>query len=96
MQHDKSTTVDIIRFEPRYAEDFKRLNLEWLEKHFRVEPIDARVLERPADLIKGGGGIFLARSGAQIIGTCALIHEHDGRYEVSKMSVTDGYKGLGI
>jgi hypothetical protein len=37
------TTADIIDFESRYAADFKRLTLEWLELHFHVEPIDEQV-----------------------------------------------------
>jgi ATP phosphoribosyltransferase regulatory subunit HisZ len=28
----------LIPLERRYAADFKRLNLEWLERYFRVEP----------------------------------------------------------
>ena len=33
-------SVEIVPFEERHAEDFKRLNLEWLRKYFRVEPAD--------------------------------------------------------
>jgi hypothetical protein len=36
-------TAEIIDFESRYAADFKRLDLESLELHFRVEPIDEQV-----------------------------------------------------
>lgn len=89
-------TVEIILFESRYAEDFKRLNLEWVEKYFRVEPVDEVVLSNPDGIIGEGGAIYLARTGAEIIGTCALINDGDGRYELSKMSVTDGYQGLGV
>jgi len=32
--------IEIIPFENQYASDFKRLNLEWLEKYFDVEPLD--------------------------------------------------------
>ena len=92
----RSEAIDIIRFESRHAKDFKRLNLEWLEKYFRVEPIDVRVLSQPRLLLEDGGAIFLARSGKKIIGTGALIRGEHGRYEVSKMAVTDGFKGLGV
>jgi len=37
-----------------------------------------------------------ARCGREIIGTCALLQAGDGRCEVSKMAVTDGFKGHGI
>lgn len=88
--------TDIIAFEPRYAADFKRLNLEWLERHFRVEPIDVQVLSLPQDLLDSGGVIWLARQGDEIIGCCALIAKGDGAYEVSKMAVTAAARGQGI
>jgi GNAT superfamily N-acetyltransferase/DNA-binding MarR family transcriptional regulator len=89
-------TVEIIPFERRYARDFKRLNLEWLEKYFRVEPIDEEVLSRPDAILHAGGAIFLARRQGKIIGTCALLHKGDGRFELSKMAVTEHCQGLGI
>jgi DNA-binding MarR family transcriptional regulator/GNAT superfamily N-acetyltransferase len=88
--------VEIIPFQRRYAADFKRLNLEWLEKHFRVEPIDEQVLSRPLDILRGGGAIFLARYRGAIVGTCALLNAGDGRFELSKMAVTGSHQGLGI
>lgn len=88
--------VEIIPFERRYAADFKRLNVEWLEKYFRVESIDEQVLSRPLAILREGGAIFLARQGTAIVGTCALLAAGDGRFELSKMAVTDSHKGLGI
>jgi GNAT superfamily N-acetyltransferase len=93
---NRNKVIEIIPFERRYAKDFKRLNLEWVERYFRVEPVDEAVLSHPERIIKNGGAIFLARAGREIIGTCALISEDDGHYELSKMSVTDGYQGLGV
>ena len=88
--------VAIIPFERRYAADFKRLNVEWLEKYFRVEPIDAEVLSKPLQIVRDGGAIFLARYRGAIVGTCALLNAGNGRYELSKMAVTPGHQGLGI
>ena len=93
---EDAAAVAIIPFEPRYAADFKRLNVEWLEKYFRVEPIDEEVLSKPARLLRDGGAIFLARYRGAVVGTCALLHAGDGRYELSKMAVTAGHQGLGI
>lgn len=96
--------VAVIPFEPRYREDFKRLNVEWLEKHFYVEAIDNEVLSQPERMILAPGGhIFLARLGGgagetgegEIVGTCALIKTPDG-FELSKMAVTERYQGLRI
>jgi GNAT superfamily N-acetyltransferase/DNA-binding MarR family transcriptional regulator len=88
--------VEIIPFERRYAADFKRLNIEWLEKYFRVEPIDEEVLSQPARILREGGAIFLARHRGAIVGTCALINAGEGRFELSKMAVSPGHQGLGI
>lgn len=88
--------VEVIPFEARYRDDFKRLNVEWLEKHFYVEAIDNEVLSQPERVILAPGGhIFLARLGQEIVGTCALIKVGDG-FELSKMAVTERYQGLRI
>ena len=89
-------TVEIIPFEQCYAGDFKRLNVEWLERYFRVEPIDEEVLSRPLEILREGGAIFLARYRGEIVGTCALLTAGEGRYELSKMAVTTRHQGLGI
>ena len=54
--------VEIIPFHPRHRDDFKRLNVEWLERYFYVEAIDHEVLSDPEGAILAPGGyIFLAR-----------------------------------
>jgi DNA-binding MarR family transcriptional regulator/GNAT superfamily N-acetyltransferase len=93
---EDAAPVEIIPFERRYAADFKRLNIEWLEKYFRVEPIDEEVLSKPQRILRAGGAILLARHRGAIVGTCALLHAGEGRFELSKMAVTAGHQGLGI
>ena len=88
--------IEIIPFENRYAADFKRLNLEWLEKYFAVEPGDEDVLSRPHRIIEKGGALLLAKCGTEIIGTCAVIYEGGGHFEISKTSVTAAFQGNGI
>ena len=72
---DSGHEVQIKPFAPRHAADFKRLNFEWLQKFFRIEPIDEQVLSNPRDIIRKGGAIFVARRGGKIVGTCALIND---------------------
>jgi DNA-binding MarR family transcriptional regulator/GNAT superfamily N-acetyltransferase len=93
---DGPGAVEIIAFERRYGPDFKRLNVEWLEKYFRVEPIDEEVLSRPMRILRDGGAIFLARYRGAIVGTCALLNAGSARFELAKMAVTAGHQGLGI
>jgi len=96
LHKDEARAVEVIPYEPRYRTDFKRLNLEWLERYFRVEPIDVAVLSRPEAILRNGGLILVARLRTKIIGTCAVMFDSDRRYELSKMSVTAGYQGLGV
>ena len=88
--------VEIIPFEARYRGDFKRLNVAWLEKHFRVEPIDEAVLSDPErHILEPGGRILFARVDGGIAGTCALMPEGD-RVELTKMAVDERFQGLGL
>lgn len=91
-----AAAVEVIPYEPRFRADFKRLNIEWLERYFKVEPIDVVVLSKPQAILRAGGFILLARLRGEIIGTCAVIHDAGTRYELSKMSVTARYQGLGV
>ncbi|RKS94078.1 acetyltransferase (GNAT) family protein [Flavobacterium limicola] len=90
-------TIEIIPFSPAYKEAIKTLNLEWLQKHFRVEPKYEIVLSDPqGQIIDKGGMIFYAKYKDEIVGTVSLIKIDDTTFELSKMAVTDGVQGLGI
>lgn len=88
--------LEIIPYEPALKEHFYRLNAAWLERYFRLEDIDRVVLGDPGRyVLKPGGAIFFARLGDEVIGTCALLHESPGVYELSKMGVDEMFRGLG-
>lgn len=87
--------VEIVDYEPQYAKAFRDLNVEWLEKHFEVEPVDEAIFERPEKILEDGGTIVFARLGDEIVGTCALVKQKDG-YEVAKMGVTEKHRGKHI
>lgn len=92
-----SDTLEIVQFESRYRDDFKRLNVEWLEEYFYVEAIDHEVLSDPEGrILQPGGAILLARQNHEIVGTAALIKAGDDRFELSKMAVTRHHRGAGI
>lgn len=82
---------------PEWRADFERLNLDWLERYFSVEPIDRRVLGDPqAHIVDPGGHIFFALDGERVVGTGALLRESDGVYELSKMAVEPAAQGRGV
>ncbi|PRZ19836.1 GNAT family N-acetyltransferase [Flavobacterium granuli] len=89
--------VAIVSFSADLKEPIKTLNIEWLEKYFRVEPKDEKVLSNPQqEIIDKGGMIFYARYKDAIVGTVSLIKIEETAFELSKMAVTDGLQGLGI
>ena len=89
--------VQIIDYQPIHKEDFKRLNVEWIEKYFTVEPHDLDQLDDPEGyILSQGGKILLAQLGDLIVGTCALIKTGDTSYELAKMAVSPQHQGLGI
>jgi GNAT superfamily N-acetyltransferase len=97
-----STDLRIIDFDPRWREDFARLNIDWLERWFVVEPVDREVLGDPETHILANGGRVLfallrdADGRERAVGTVALKREDEGVYELTKMAVEEGHRGAGI
>ena len=90
-------TIELIEFEEKYHDDFKRLSYEWLEKYVSVEPEDERILNNPKEVILDSGGyIFLVKINEEIVGTVSLIKVDDVTYELAKLAVTQKCQGLGI
>ena len=89
--------ISVIDFEPKYAADFLRLNVEWLDKYELTEPADISMLENyQSEILDTGGAIFLAKAGNEIVGSAALIQEKPGEFELAKMAVTEAWQGKGI
>lgn len=89
--------VEVILYEDRYADDFRRLNLEWLDKYNLTEEYDLVVLDDPrGKVLDSGGVIYLAKAGEEIVGSAGLMKEHEGVYELVKMAVTEQWQGKGI
>lgn len=87
--------IEVIDYQEKYKYFFKKLNEEWLEKYFEVEPYDAEVLSKPEEyILDKGGKIFFAKENEDIIGTVALMPK-DGSYELTKMAVTDRLQSKG-
>jgi len=90
--------IRIVDYAPQWRADFARLNLEWLEMHFVVEPIDRIVLLDPeTHILDPGGHILFALDGdGHVVGTVALKREGEGVYELTKMAVDPACRGQGI
>jgi DNA-binding MarR family transcriptional regulator/GNAT superfamily N-acetyltransferase len=87
-------SVEILRYSTGYGEIFLQLNYEWLNKYFKVEEEDKKILSNPEnEIIKKGGEIFFARIDNEIVGTCAAIKLDKETYELAKMAVTEKAQG---
>ncbi|MDO7874453.1 bifunctional helix-turn-helix transcriptional regulator/GNAT family N-acetyltransferase [Hymenobacter sp. ASUV-10] len=92
-----ASAVRVLDYAPQYQPDFKQLNLEWIEQHFRVEVPDLQALDHPEEyILQAGGHILLAEYQGRIVGTCALLRMDDEGYELAKMAVSPTAQGLGI
>lgn len=79
------------------ATAFRRLNEEWITRHFVLEPKDIETLSDPGDTIfRKGGRILMACANAEPVGCVALIPMGDGVVELAKMAVAPLYRGRGI
>ena len=89
--------ITILPFEEKYSDDFRKLNIEWLNEYFNVEPYDEYQLSHPlSEIINKGGHIFLALENENIVGTAALMKENSSSFELTKMCVTKSSQGKGI
>jgi putative acetyltransferase len=91
------TEFEIVDYSPRFGDAFGRLNREWLEQYFRVEPIDVEILSDPqSKVIEPGGAILYLLLESEVVGTVALKHEGEGVFELTKMAVTSGHQNKGL
>lgn len=89
--------MQIIAFEPRHAQAWKRLNEAWIAKHFAIEPKDREVLDDPiGTILAKGGAIFMAQQDGEAVGCVGLIALPDGGFEVAKMAVGEAAQGMGL
>ena len=87
----------IIDYADQYQPVFKELNVEWLDQYNLTESHDLEILDNPHKTILAEGGvIYLAQSDNRIVGSAALIKEHDGMYELAKMAVAKEFRKMGI
>ncbi|HKX58443.1 MAG TPA: GNAT family N-acetyltransferase [Steroidobacteraceae bacterium] len=91
------TGIAVTPMQARHAADFRRLNLEWIERLFKVEAPDLEVLNDPVgSIIERGGMVFVALDGDAVVGTAAMIRVTPERYELAKMAVATTHQQRGI
>ncbi|HWC06891.1 MAG TPA: GNAT family N-acetyltransferase [Gemmatimonadota bacterium] len=90
-------TIEVELFRDDLGTHFEKLNREWIERHFEVEPRDREVLGNPRrEIVDRGGEVFFLLDGDLVLGTCAMIPQGEDVYELSKMAVDPASRGHGL
>ena len=89
--------IEIIDYDRLYHSDFKRLNLDYLDKYNLTESHDMIILDNPEEIVLGRGGfLWLAKAGEEVVGTVGIMPEGHGIFELIKMCVAESWRGKGI
>ena len=91
------SAIIIQDYEPKYQSDFEQLNKAWLNKYFRIEPVDEYVLTNPGEaILQKGGAILVALQNEDVTGVVGLLKVNDDIYEFTKMAVSEQHQRKGI
>jgi putative acetyltransferase len=91
------TLLTIREFRPGDEADFRKLNEEWIIRHFVLEQKDVASLADPQrGILDRGGRIFMAVQDGQPIGCCALLAMVPGEFELAKLAVRESAQRTGI
>jgi len=89
--------INIIEYAALHQPYFEKLNRQWIEKWFVMEPLDESVLTNPEEaILKPGGAILMAEYDGEIAGTVALRKLDAVTYEFTKMAVDEQFRRRGI
>ena len=87
--------ITVVPYDPVYRDVFIRLNLEWIERYFRVEPNDVEMLYGVDSLIAEGAQVFVALDDNVPISVCLALPKGDGIWELCKLATAQGHRGRG-
>jgi GNAT superfamily N-acetyltransferase len=89
--------MKILNYLPAHQPWFEKLNRNWIEKYFWMEPLDFEILQKPdVHILDKGGFIFMAELDHEIAGTVALKFVVPGVFEFTKMAVDEKFQGKQI
>ena len=93
----ETNCLHIVEFRTEHQPIFERLNREWIEQYFWMEPIDTLVLQHPEEQILGKGGhILIACWEDEPVGVAALRPIDNTTFEFTKMAVDKKFRGRKI
>ena len=92
-----NVVIDVRSNVMAFAEEFKRLNEEWITTNFKLEESDIQFLSDPQKyILDKGGTIFIALYNGKPVGACALLIRDGLTCELVEMVVDPQYQRQGI
>lgn len=88
--------TEIRGWDPALAPHFERLNREWIERLFVLEPADELILANPQELIEAGGEVMFVLVDGEVVGTAGLQQLDAQTVELVKMAITPDSQGRGL
>jgi N-acetylglutamate synthase-like GNAT family acetyltransferase len=86
----------VVRYREEFQGAFERLNREWIETYFVLEPADREILGDPqGKILDPGGQVFFVLERGKVQGTCALLRHSAHECEIAKMAVAPAAWGRG-
>ena len=87
----------IRNFDPSMASDFDRINRQWIEEMYAIEPLDEAQLTDPFGRIVEPGGdiLFVESEDLGVFGTCGLLKTGEREFELIKMGIVPEARGRG-
>ena len=89
--------LSIRPFRDELAAEFARINRQWIEEMYALEPVDEAQLADPRGTIVDPGGdiLFVEDPELGIVGTCGLLPTGPDEFELIKMAVLPAARGRG-
>ena len=87
----------MVRYREEFRSAFERLNREWIEAYFVLEPADREILGDPRrKILDPGGQVFFVLERGDVQGTCAVLRHSAEECEIAKMAVAPAARGRGF
>ncbi len=87
--------MEIVEYQPKYRDDFVRLNTEWLERFYWVESFDQYAMDHVDELIEQGAMAYFAVENDEVLATCMAMPLEGTTWEICKLAARNQYTGTG-
>lgn len=89
--------IEIIPYTSKHKKDFQSLNEDWLRSYLEISDHDRKILTDPEkEILAKGGSIYVMVNNKQVIGTYALQRLNAEECELSKLTVSEDFRGYGF